>query len=124
MSENYGKNPVCIECGDSISNPICHECMQEEIIAWLVDTAYRKGMNVDKLKAAVAMKAKELWGYPETGITCVTCGEGLLICSYCFIRHVESVFNREKVAIPFPSFSFSSSHHFDFEKYFGPEIIP
>ena len=105
-------NPICRECGDSISNPICHECMQKEIIAWLADAAYRKGMNTTKLRTAVAMKAKELWGYPETGINCVTCGEGLVICSYCFIRHVEAVFKGEKVE-PFPSFSFSSSHRFN-----------
>jgi len=88
--------------------------MQKEIIAWLADAAYRKGMNTTKLRTAVAMKAKELWGYPETGINCVTCGEGLVICSYCFIRHVESVFKGAAAEkLPLPAFSFSSLHRLD-----------
>ena len=105
MSENYGIYPVCMECGDSISNPVCHDCLKEQMFAYMVDKIVNKKMSKQdyaKMKAAIAKLNNRLWGYRDTGIECIKCSGSLAICPYCYVRHVKTLLT----SFDFSSFSF------------------
>lgn len=94
MSENYGIYPVCVECGDSISNPVCHDCLKEQMFAYLADKIVNGEMSKTdyaRMKSAVAKLNTKLWGYRDTGIECIKCSDSLVICPYCYVRHVKTI---------------------------------
>jgi hypothetical protein len=107
MSENYGIYPVCMECGDSITNPVCHECLKEQMFAYLADKTINGKMNKTeyaRIKTAIARLNSKLWGYRDTGIACIKCSGSLAICPFCYARHVKTILT--SFDLPFSSFSF------------------
>ena len=107
MSENYGIYPVCMECGDSISNPVCHDCLREQMFAYLADKTLNGRMDEKEYKAimkAIDALSKKLWSYRDTGIKCINCPETLAICPFCYTRHVKGILTSFDCS--FSSFSF------------------
>ena len=107
MSENYGIYPVCVECGDSISNPVCHECLKEQMFAYLADKIVNGEMSktdYTRIKSAIAKLSTRLWNYRDTGIECIKCSGSLVICPHCYVRHVKGILT--SFDFPFSSFSF------------------
>lgn len=107
MSENYGTYPVCMECGDSISNPVCHECLKEQMFAYLADKRINGRMDEKTymaLRKAIGSLVRRLWSYRDTGIKCIGCQETLAICPYCFVRHVRGIL--ASFGLSLSSFSF------------------
>lgn len=99
--------PICGECGEGITNPICHECIRKEVLAWLSTKAYT-GLDkrkAGKIRTLVSHKVKTLYGAPETGINCIICKESLVMCSYCFVRHIKDIFAKAGVRAPALSYS-------------------
>ena len=111
QTENREGFRVCMECGDSITNPVCHECLQKQLESWLADKQISKKLNAKeagKIKVRVKTLIKKLWTYPETGISCVFCREDVAICPYCFSRHIQTLLaTKFNLNFLFSSFSFS-----------------
>lgn len=105
---------TCLECGDSITHPICIECLKKESIALLFDKLESKRLSYGQFKVLTAQldnKLRQFWAYPETGVSCVVCGDNMAICSYCASKHLKTIFSREKITpSPFSSF-FPSSYN-------------
>jgi hypothetical protein len=107
MSENYGIYPICMECGDSISNPVCHECLKEQMFAYLADKIVNGKIGKSeylRMRKTIARLNTKLWSYRDTGISCIKCSESLAICPHCYVRHVKGILTSFDCA--FSSFSF------------------
>jgi hypothetical protein len=83
-----------MECGDSITNPVCHECLKEQMFAYLADKTLNGGMtkrDYARIKAAIAKLNNRLWSYRDTGVDCIKCSGSLAICPFCYVRHVKTI---------------------------------
>lgn len=66
---------VCIACSQSITNPLCPECLAEEIREWL--------------KEKVPSLAKEIITPKFTsGTKCIRCGSPMGICAHCYVSDI------------------------------------
>ncbi len=97
--------PFCMDCGDSFTNPVCHDCLIKEIEALLNDFEKEKGA------ASLKRKFRELnlkLIKEDTGAFCALCGEPLSICSQCFTKRARNIVSEEKASylLPFLSFSY------------------
>jgi len=72
---------LCVNCYESITNPVCESCHMREVRMWLEDKnidAIRKSVILAAIKRAMPDEAMN-----ET--TCILCGKNTLsTCSYCF----------------------------------------
>lgn len=83
----------CVECGKSIYNPVCPQCITDEFVSWLD--------NYNKLKGKKEM-IKEVNGFIKRhkdfeshSENCISCGnERVFMCPYCFTRYLFRVVKR------------------------------
>lgn len=78
----------CAVCGEAITNPICPECLQNEIEQW-----------IDGFKPSAAKRIKGYsWGfdtYRHDTVKCVVCGNNMSICAHCFCKDVFELVEKE-----------------------------
>ena len=100
------KTNLCVECGESITNPLCPECIINEAIACLADkciTGKLSEWEMKKIneKLAAVVKAR----YIDEGADCIKCKNAFAVCPHCVIRHIKGILPRNL----FYSFFLSSS---------------
>ena len=61
----------CIECGEGITNPVCPDCIKQEIISWHPELG----------KTLVTPTF-------DSGVNCMFCGRNMSICAHCYSRDV------------------------------------
>ncbi len=65
----------CIECDHVITNPICSDCLAEEMVVMVSE-------HDPKL-------ASEIVGFALEGDTsCLKCGQGMALCAHCFSKDI------------------------------------
>ncbi|MBU0471313.1 MAG: hypothetical protein KKF89_05880 [Nanoarchaeota archaeon] len=70
----------CVLCKEIITNPVCIECIEREIEAWLYEV---KPELIEELKT----KTTEI--SVDTGETnCILCHDSMSICTYCYTSHI------------------------------------
>jgi len=75
---------TCPICRDVIDNPICPECIQDEIEQWL---SGKNPIYLDNLRKSIAhFDNKDV-----NGPKCIKCGRQVEICPYCFMKDVNSI---------------------------------
>ena len=88
-------NSTCMECGESITNPICPECIVEQAIACLADKqisgklAEKELWKINKKLAAI-LKAN----YTEVGVDCISCKSTFAVCPHCTARYLKDILSR------------------------------
>lgn len=82
----YSAKEECLLCGDSISNPICHACLESDIEEWLSD---RMPRLIQKLKKT----GQAFKSYTHPGLNCILCGNNMNICSQCYCYEVNRLFD-------------------------------
>jgi len=97
----------CMECGESITNPICPECIAEQAIACIADKQIAgaiKELEVDKInkKLAAIIKAN----YTEEGVDCISCKNAFAICPHCTARYLWSILPRSLYSLFSSTFNF------------------
>lgn len=76
----------CIECSEVITNPLCSECLAEEMQAMIAE--YDPGM------------ANAIVGFPVDGdTTCISCGNSMGLCAYCFSKDVYLFLEEENAVL-------------------------
>ena len=85
------KQIQCMECGESITNPLCPECIVEQAIACLADKQMSgkiEEAEVKRLnkKLATILKAN----YSEWGVGCISCKSTFAICPHCTARYLKN----------------------------------
>ena len=75
---------TCPVCMDVIDNPICPECIQEEIEQWLSNKSPR---YMDNLRKSIThFDNKDV-----NGPKCIKCGKQVEICPYCFMKELNNI---------------------------------
>lgn len=72
---------ICTVCDEAITNPICPDCLEQEMKAWL---AGKNPSMVWKLR-----NWSEIYRGFSTGKTkCIFCGEYMDVCAHCFSQEI------------------------------------
>jgi len=74
--ENKHQNweALCVSCEDSITNPICVDCLKEQLTVWVCERAPSIAPLVDTVMDKHAQ---------ETSTKCILCGEQVKVCTFC-----------------------------------------
>lgn len=97
---------LCMECGESITNPICPGCIVEQAIACLADKQMsgklaEKELWVINKKLAAIIKAN----YTDEGVGCISCGTSFAVCPHCTARYLRGILPRKTYYFLFSYFS-------------------
>jgi hypothetical protein len=76
-------------CGEGIRNPVCPECLAEEIESWLVD--YRQDL-IEKFRTMNL----SISSYMHTGVFCTICNLEMAICQKCYFKEVSTLVSGER----------------------------
>ena len=107
MKQNL-QQPLCMECGESITNLLCPECIMAEARACLADrymSGKLKEWEIDEINERLAKVLKA--SYSEEGIGCIKCGSSISVCPHCTARYLKDILPRNLA-----DFLFSSSFSF------------
>ena len=75
----------CLVCQEAIYNPLCQNCLAEQVEVWLASYPDLSA----KLKPALKTFIKEVHNEGIEGINCVSCGsKKASVCPYCFTEFV------------------------------------
>jgi hypothetical protein len=86
---------LCIECGESITNPICPACIIEQAIACLADKQMSGRLEegeFDKINKRLAVIIKA--NYTDAGVGCISCGNSFAVCPHCTARYLKDILPR------------------------------
>jgi phosphoribosyl-dephospho-CoA transferase len=75
----------CLVCNDSIANPVCFRCLEDEVKGWLSET---KPILVPKLKKI----GKRFSSYNHKVTNCMLCGGNMNVCTQCYCYEVSKLF--------------------------------
>jgi len=70
---------VCTVCSEAITNPICPDCLAEQMISWL---------NEIKVDLDVVYDSALIFKGLETSGKCIKCNKDMTVCRHCFTREV------------------------------------
>lgn len=92
----------CVLCTDVITNPLCPECLLQEMMDWAYD---KEDVMLALLDEMESIKCFD-------GTTpCLKCSNNFSICAYCFTEQV-----RENLDYYFPEIAAEFSTFFNFRE--------
>jgi len=95
----------CALCNEVITNPVCIDCVENEIAAWLYEVK-------PELVKELRRKSEEIdLDYGETH--CILCKNYMSICTFCYTNHIF-----EWLKIRVPEFIREFRTFFDFNYFF------
>lgn len=75
----------CLVCKDAIYNPLCQNCLAEQIKVWLTSYSDLDKKLMPKLKQFL----RDVHNETDEGITCAVCkNKKAVVCPYCFTEFV------------------------------------
>lgn len=85
---------ICEECDEAITNPICPDCLERQVIAWLGEIGGKEGLilKVKDRMELVKKQSKE----NDSNVSCILCGKKLGICPHCASKELLRIFQKEK----------------------------
>ncbi len=73
----------CLVCEQPITNPVCPQCLAEEMKEWLRDYRPEETGLFDVVSV------------PGSDVQCIRCGQPFSVCAHCYARDVSlGLFNR------------------------------
>ena|SRR3989338_5653706 len=81
----YSAKQECLLCGVTITNPICHECLEAEVEEWLEG-------RMPKLIPGLKKVSRAFGSYTHPGTNCMLCGNNMNVCSHCYCYEVHRLF--------------------------------
>ena len=86
----------CLECDESVSNPLCPICMTQEIDAWLASYPSEIRNKIIKQLKDYVKKTHNIKG---ESTKCITCNKKTAsLCPYCFTSYAYKELKKLKVA--------------------------
>ena len=84
----------CMQCSQPITNPICHECLGNQIVSWLGLYPNIKKKMLPRIKNYV----KEVSNNTVESINCVACQKKkAALCPYCFTEGIFNMLKNNKI---------------------------
>lgn len=91
MTQNI--HAICEECNEAITNPVCPDCLEKEVIAWLRERQREDLiLKINDRMSLLKKQSRE----SECKVKCIICKTDFGICSHCTSRQLLKVFQREK----------------------------
>lgn len=75
---------TCAICMESITNPICVNCLNRQIKSWFMN---------NKNYFVVNELTKDMNLFKEGGAKCIICRKDSSVCTYCFSNEVFDLLN-------------------------------
>ncbi len=77
----------CVVCDEVITQPICLDCLEKEVVQWLIT----KGPDFIPLVRGVSefFRSNE----DEKKTVCILCGNRMNVCPYCYKNEVYELLN-------------------------------
>jgi hypothetical protein len=79
---------ACVICDYTITNPICTDCLENEVLCWVADHNERMAKNLINFSKIFPHNL-------EQDSKCITCGNKMNVCPHCFCKEVGETFNNE-----------------------------
>jgi len=76
---------ICPICKEAISNPICLECMEKEVLSLINKTSLRQGIK--EIKENLEIFNPNL---SSEDCRCILCNKEVKICKECYLKRVFS----------------------------------
>lgn len=77
---------TCVNCRQAITNPVCPECMENEIVAWAVSE--KKGM-IPSIRELIYKNVTK----DNANTHCIICNKRMELCTYCIKQDVLDFLN-------------------------------
>lgn len=75
-------------CGESITNPLCNQCLTEEVVQWLSE----KNQLLVPIIRDMNKLVSEL---QKINVHCISCNNKLRICAYCYCKELRDFVGEE-----------------------------
>ncbi len=80
---------MCHMCGEAITNPLCQDCLVQEMAEWMLD----KDQDLAEELLDVSVLFKPL---PYSEVNCAKCSHEIKLCPYCCRNEVLKLVNLPK----------------------------
>jgi len=81
---------LCPICNEAISNPICINCLEQELLNWARDQDKKLVTGIRKLRNSL-----DVFDLGEE--RCIKCNAEMNICSHCFLTEVPKIIRDENL---------------------------
>ena len=71
----------CVVCDEAVTNPVCPECVEEEIVTWLHEF---KPELINELRDVT----DEILS-PGGSTLCILCKNPMAVCTFCYTQHIK-----------------------------------
>ena len=72
----------CVVCDEAITNPVCPECLETEVVTWLHE--YNEGLIPEFYEVS-----DEILTYGGD-TDCILCDRKMCVCTFCYTQHVKN----------------------------------
>ncbi|MBS1267073.1 MAG: hypothetical protein MAG795_01044 [Candidatus Woesearchaeota archaeon] len=87
MKENHQNwETNCLSCEDSITNPLCVDCLKKQLLVWTYEKAPKLTSLVDNIMDQHIQ---------ETQTLCIFCGQQVKVCSFCVTTEMLSLIKQK-----------------------------
>jgi hypothetical protein len=87
-------NSLCNQCNQAITNPLCHNCLGEDIESWLSFYPNLKRNLLPKIKKYI----KQVNNSALNAVNCISCkNKKAALCPYCFTEGVFNILKKNKI---------------------------
>lgn len=73
----------CVICDEAITNPVCPECLEKEILYWISE----KKPSLMPILQNIGNSVKE---YSHENTSCAICGSNMNVCPHCYCFEIYS----------------------------------
>lgn len=100
----------CVICDEAITNPICPECLEREIMCWIGEI--KPSLIPILMNVGDAVKS-----YTHDNTSCAICSETMNVCPHCYCFEIFSWLNEngyKQIGLKFlDQFNYELDYRFD-----------
>jgi hypothetical protein len=105
----------CLECGESIFNPICPECILRHFNSWI--SIYPSLKYIEKSIIKFIKKNRIFHNHSQTCISCKK--DNVYLCPYCFTKYIYKLLKQAKISrLVLGEFLFLFNYDFEHTGYY------
>ncbi len=100
----------CIICDEAITNPVCPECLERQVMYWIADFK-------PELISILRDIGSSVKTFNHSNTSCIICGSEMNVCAHCYCKEIYLWLIENKhveLAMKFlESFNFELDYRFD-----------
>lgn len=92
---------ACVICNEAITNPLCVDCLEEEMTSWIADFDSDQVKNIEEMKEIFPK-------HKTTEVKCILCKRNMDVCPHCYSKEILNT-----VKTPILTNTFIETFNFD-----------